>query len=713
MDVKRDILWRVYLSFIGIVVLSILVLGRAFYIQKFQGAHWRSVSDSLHQRFVALDAERGTIYSEDGQMLSTSIPIFDIYMDFRAGGLREKKGKRFHENIDSFAYAMADYFKDKTAKQYKKEFQLAYKTNERYYPLKKKLSFEDYKAFRAFPLAREGRNKSGVIVEVNSKRETPFGLLANRTIGLSREFKDANNKAKKQNVGLERSYDSVLSGRDGQKLVRYIAGGTAIPIEGSQTDPVHGQDVYTTIDVNIQDITETALMRMMLQCEGPYGTAIVMETSTGKIKAMANLGRRPDGTYWEDDNYALRVTEPGSTIKLATLLSVLEKGSSTIDEMVYVGGAGRLEVAPGKVVVDAERHNQPSLSVKGCFAHSSNVGMSKLAYKAFGTNPSEIKEYFKKFHLTDRSPVDLVNVPKPTMAPLSTKGGEAGLGNMLWMSFGYALQVSPLHTLALYNAVANNGKMMKPYLVNSIQSNGVITKQIEPVVMEDQLCKPSVIQHAQDAMRAVVTEGTARKALAGLPFTVAGKTGTAHVSDGAIKYAHGVYQASFVGYFPAERPQYTCIVVIRTKPRAASHYGGTLAAPVFREIATKLYAMYVEKKEASQYAVGKDSAAFFYAGFTPDIRNVYQSLQMTYRDSAAQNNWATVYASKGQAIIRPATVRSQVMPNVRGMGLKDALYLLENMGMKVKVKGSGKIASQSVPPGTALTKGVTIVLELS
>ena len=712
MDVKRDILWRVYLSFIGIVLLSLLVLGRAFYIQKFQGNHWRSMSDSLHQKFIALDAERGTIYSEDGQMLSTSIPTFDIYIDFNADGLREKKGKRFVENVDSFAFALATYFNDKTAPQYKKELQLAFKDNERYYPLKKKLSFEQYKIFRDFPLVRQGRNKSGVIVEVNSKRETPFGLLANRTIGLSREFKDANNKAKKQNVGLERSYDTVLSGHDGLKLVRYIAGGTAVPIEGSQTDPVNGKDVFTTIDVNIQDITETALMRMMLQCEGPYGTAIVMETSTGKIKAMANLGRRPDGTYWEDDNYALRVTEPGSTIKLATLLSVLEKGTSNINDMVEVGGTGRKEVA-GKMVTDAERHRATSLSVKGCFVHSSNVGMSMLAYKAFGDNPSEIKKYFHKFHLDERSPVDLMNVPKPTMAPLSTEKGEAGLGNMLWMSFGYAIQVSPLHTLTLYNSIANNGKMMKPYLVNSIQSNGVVVKQFQPTVMDENICKPSVIKDVQDAMRAVVTEGTAKRALAGMPFAVAGKTGTAHVSDGAIKYAHGVYQATFVGYFPADKPQFTCIVVIRTKPHAASHYGGTLAAPVFKEIATKLYSMYVEKKNPSMYTAVKDSTGFFYAGYAGDIKNVFRTMNMAYRDSVAQSNWAAVYANNYEPVIKATTVRQQVMPNVRGMGLKDAVYLLENMGLKVAVRGRGKITMQSVAPGTSLAKGITVILELS
>lgn len=710
MEVKRDILWRVYLSFLGIVVLSLLVLGRAFYIQRVEGDHWRSMSDSLHQRFIELDAQRGTIYSEDGQMLSASIPTFDIYIDFNADGLREKKGKRFYENIDSFSMSLAAYFGDQSTAEYKSELKAAFKKNARYYSLKKKLSFEQYKVFREFPLARLGRNKSGIIVETNSKRLPPFGLLASRTIGLSREHMASDGRVRKQNVGLERSYDSVLSGKSGQKLVRYIAGGTAIPIEGSETDPENGKDIYTTLDVQMQDITETALLRMMQQCEGPYGTAIVMETATGKIKAMANLGRRPDGSYWEDDNYALRTTEPGSTIKLVTLLSVLEKGSSAPDDKVEVGTAGRMQVG-NKMVSDAERQPKPVLTVKECFAHSSNIGMSKLAYKAFAQKPAELKEFIHRFHLDVRVPVDLANVPKPTMAPLDQKGSAEG--NMLWMSFGYGIQVSPLHTLMLYNSIANNGRMMKPYLVNSIQNNGVLYKEFQPTVLSENICKPGVIKVARESMEMVVTEGTARRVLAGMPFPVAGKTGTAHVSDGPIKYDHGVYQASFVGYFPADKPQYTCVVVIRTKAHAASHYGGTVAAPVFREIATKLYAMYVDKKDPSLFAAKRDSAAYFYAGYSPDIKNVYNTLKVKYADSTLENNWAMVYASDYQPVVKANTIRKKVMPNVRGMGLKDALYLLENMGVKVTVTGKGKIAAQSVAPGTELSKGISVVLELS
>ncbi len=710
MEIRRDILWRVYLSFLGIVVISLLVLGRAIYIQRAQGNYWLSMSDSLHQRIQSLDAVRGTIYSEDGQMLSASIPTFDIRMDMRADGLIRKEGKIFRENIDSFALAMASFFGDKSKAQYKKELQAAFAKKDRYYLLKKKLSFAEYKEFRQFPLVRLGKNKSGVIVETNTKRLTPFGLLANRTIGLSREFVDESKNVKKQNVGLEKSYDSVLSGIKGQRLVRRTAGGGLVPIEGAQTDPVQGKDIITTIDVNIQDIVQTALMKMMLQCEGPYGTAIVMETQTGKIKAIANLGRQEDGSYHEDDNYALKNTEPGSTIKLVTLLSVLDKGTSSPQDNVEVGTAGRMMVGK-KIVTDAERQPRSSLSVLECFAHSSNVGMSKLAYKAFAKKPSELKEYMHKFYLDRKTAIDLPDIAKPLMAPLDQKGSAEG--NMLWMSFGYGISISPLQILTLYNAVANNGRMMKPYLVSNIQNNGIAVKEFQPVVLDNSISKPSVIQAAKTSMEMVVTEGTARRALAGLPFAVAGKTGTAHVSDGKIKYAHGVYQASFVGYFPADNPQYTCIVTIRTKPRAASHYGGTLAAPVFKEIATKLYAMYVERKMPTHYAAVKDSSAYYYAGNVDDIKRVYNNLNVAYADSAKQNKWARVYASNYKPVVKETAVNKQVMPNVKGMGLKDAVYLLEYIGVKVAVKGRGKVSVQSVAPGTGVTKGMTVTLELS
>jgi cell division protein FtsI (penicillin-binding protein 3) len=684
------------------VLLSFVVLGRAFYIQHVQGHYWRSMSDSLHQKFVELDAERGTIYSEDGQMLSTSIPFFDIYIDFAAEGLRDKNGKRFRENLDSFSTALSHFFNDKTISEYKKALRQAYNEKNRYYLLKKGLSFEQYKTFREFPLVKLGRNKSGVIAEVKTKRLNPFGLLAKRTIGLARE--------NAQNVGLERTYDSLLKGTTGKRLVRFIAGGAAVPVEGYEIEPENGKDVNTTLDVSIQDIVENSLMKMMVQSESQYGTCIVMETKTGKIKAIANLGKSANRTYDENLNFALQTNEPGSTIKLATLLSVLDAGSSKIDDLVQVGSAGSAYVGV-RNVNDAERSPKPVLTVKECFAHSSNVGMSKLAYKAFASDPQKFKDYLHRFHLDRRVNIGLVGEEAPVLP--RWKRNKEGLHAMLTMSFGYAIEVSPLHTLMLYNAIANNGKMVRPYLVNSIKNNGIIIKEFSPEIIDENICKPQVIIAARQSMEAVVTEGTAKAVFADVPFAVAGKTGTAHVAGGNVKYYDGIYQASFVGYFPADKPEYTCIVVIKTKPHAAMHYGGQLAAPVFKEVATKLYAMYVQRKNILPLQYKPDSTFNIYAGKTNDVKDIFGAMNISYVDSTVQKPWSVVYTNPDKPVIKLSVVEKKIVPDVRNMGLKDALYLLENSSIKVITKGRGKVVAQDILPGTPVTKNQNITLLLN
>jgi cell division protein FtsI (penicillin-binding protein 3) len=701
-EIKRDILWRVYLSFLGVVVLSLVVLGRAFYIQRVEGSYWRSMSDSLHQKFVPMDAERGTIYSEDGQMLSTSIPFFDIYMDFGADGLREKNGKRFRENLDSFSISLSKFFGGKSASVYKKELKRAYNLKDRYYLIKKGLTFEQYKTFRAFPLVRLGRNKSGIIPEVRSKRLNPFGLLARRTIGLARD--------NAQNVGLERTYDSMLKGSTGKRLVRFIAGGAAIPVEGYEIDPVNGRDVITTLDIRMQDIVESALMSMLRQSESQYGTCLVMETSTGKIKAMANLGRDAKGGYSETLNFALQTTEPGSTIKLATLLAVLDHGSKNINDLVDVGTTGNQYVGV-RNVTDAERAPKALMTLRECFAHSSNVGMSKVAYQAFANEPDLYKKYLQKFHLDKRSGIDLVGEEAPVVPRL--KRNKEGLHAMVTASFGYAIEVSPLHTLMLYNAIANKGKLMKPYLVNSIKSNGVTIKEFEPTVLEEELCSPDVVSAARQCMEAVVTEGTAKDVFKDFPFSVAGKTGTAHVAGGAIKYYDGVYQASFVGYFPANEPEYTCIVVIKTRPHAAIHYGGQLAAPVFREIATKLYAQFVRGNKSGPMNVVPDSSFYAYSGFTRDVKSILSDLKVPHKDSSQSQDWSIVYNNNWKPVVRSTPVSRKSMPDVKNMTLKDALYLLENMDMNVLVRGKGKVVAQDLAPGATISKNQTVTLLLN
>ncbi|HSQ44578.1 MAG TPA: hypothetical protein VLM16_06250, partial [Ginsengibacter sp.] len=287
MDVKKDILWRIYLCFLGIIMLGAIILGRVVYIQRVQGAYWKKMSNTQHLKYMDINAERGTIYSEDGNMLSTSIPVFDVYVDFGADGLREKNGKRFYDNLDSLSISLAKLFKDASVSSYRRLLVSGYKSQDRYYPLKKKISFEEYTSLRNFPLIRQGRNKSGFIVDVRDNRVNPYVLLANRTVGLSRGDTS-------KNVGLERSYDSILKGQTGSRLMRYMAG-AYVPVDGAEIEPENGRDIITTIDTYMQDAAENALMKMMVANNSLHGTFIVMETQTGKIKAIANLGRRPDG----------------------------------------------------------------------------------------------------------------------------------------------------------------------------------------------------------------------------------------------------------------------------------------------------------------------------------------------------------------------------------------------------------------------------------
>jgi cell division protein FtsI (penicillin-binding protein 3) len=338
--------------------------------------------------------------------------------------------------------------------------------------------------------------------------------------------------------------------------------------------------------------------------------------------------------------------------------------------------------------------------------------MSKIAYKAFASEPDLYKNYLQKFHLNKKTGIDLVGEGAPVLPRL--KRNKEGLHAMITASFGYAIQVSPLQTLMLYNAIANNGKMMKPYLVNSIKNNGVTVKEFEPTVLDESIAKPKVIEAAKLCMQAVTTIGTAKDVFKDSPFPVAGKTGTAHVAGGDLKYYDGVYQASFAGYFPADKPEYTCVVVIKTKPHAPMHYGGQLAAPVFKEVANKLYAMYVQGKKGLSMPVTPDSSLFTYAGYTPDIREVFQQMNAKVVDSASKSNWSLVYSNNNyKPVIKANQVSKNIMPDLSHMTLKDALYELENRDIKVIVKGRGKVVAQDVMSGTTVNKNQTVTVLLN
>lgn len=704
MDIKKDILWRVYLCFLGMVLLGIVVVARAFYIQQAEGKYWTNLGDSMHLRYLPIDAERGTIYSEDGNMLSTSVPVFDIYIDFAAEGLREKNGERFTKNIDSLSICLANLFRDKTAAAYKKELQLGYRNKERYHSLRKKVSFSDYQQFRDFPLVKLGKNKSGFIVETKDKRINPYVLLANRTIGLSR-----NNAS---NVGLEQSYDSLLKGKTGQQLVRYVAG-TYLPVDGGEVEPENGKDIISTLDTYIQDVTESALLNMLVRNNSLHGTAIVMETATGKIKAIANLGKQRDSVYTEDLNYGIgKATEPGSVFKLATLMSLLEDKYVDINSIVDCeGGQKRFYGLP----IRDSHLGDGAITVKDAFAKSSNVAFAKLADQYYHEQPAKFLEHLHRFRLDQMTGVDITAssgrplIKKPTSRSWSKT-------TIPFMAHGYEELVTPLHMLMLYNAVANDGRMMKPYLVSAIREYGVEVRKIEPQVLVEKICSDQTLKQVKECMLEVVNNphGTARK-LKDSSYQIAGKTGTAVTALNNKGYNKGnkIYQASFIGYFPAEQPRYTIAVVIQNSRESRMVYGADVSGAVFKEISDRIYGSYLSTRKFTANPKA-DSTAYYYHGAKDEFVSVLNYLNMPFMDSASNGYWryAQVQNNKGLLKLKNETAAATI-PDATGMGLKDAVYLLENAGLKVTATGRGKVISQSLLPGMPLNKSQTINLVLN
>jgi len=681
-------------------IVGACIIGKAFFIQQVQGSYWRGMSDSLHQKIVEIEAERGTIYSEDGSMLSTSIPQFDVYIDFMADGLRAKNGKRFKENVDSLSICLSNLFGDRSSSEYRFLLQTGYREKDRYFLLKKKMSFKEYQQMRTFPLVRLGRNKSGFIPDKKIIRLNPYKMLAYRTIGLLR---DSNR------VGLELTYDKYLEGTKGSRLVRFIAGGASVPVDDFEVEAENGKDIITTLDVNIQDITENALMKMMVKNEAEHGCAIVMEVKTGKIKAIANLGHARDSLYWEDYNYAITPTEPGSTFKLATMLSLLEDKKINLNTSVDLNG-GTWQVYK-RTVYDSEKHGLHNVTVKHAFEESSNVGMAKLAWTHYGSNPNQFINHLKKLKLDTLTGIDLKGEIKPSIySPGSRHWSNTTLP---WMAFGYNLTVSPLQTLTLYNAVANQGKMMRPYLVNEIREDGRIIQQFSPSVIKDSICTSSTLRQLQECLEGVMIDGTG-KSLQGKSYTVAGKTGTALVANGNRGYADKIYQSSFAGYFPADNPQYTIIVVVKNKPHAAIFYGASVAGPVFKEIADQVYNLKVGKNHNTVDAFRKtDTGYYSYAGYTKDIKKVAEALEVKVAKTDGRGVYSRIYKQGVDTVMTSQQISSKNMPILSGMGLKDAVYLCEHLGLKVMIKGRGKVVNQSIAPGQSIAKGQIINIQLN
>lgn len=692
-NTKKDILWRLYLALLGLVILGGFITAQIINVQFVHGDEYRAMADSARTKQQEILPTRGSIYSEHHDVLATSFPYFNIYMDAVAPNDAD-----FKKNIDSLSIALSRMFKDKTPTQYKQKIAQARKQKKRYVEIHKKVTLPQKQQMENFPLYRLGQNRGGMIAEPIETREYPYGSLAVRTIGYVR----SNNR-----VGLEATYDTLLRGKSGYAVVRKVAGGSWVRIgDKNELDPVDGVDVITTLDINIQDITETALRKSLVKNNAAWGTAIVMEVKTGKIKSIANLARTSPGVYLENYNHAISTkVEPGSTWKLFSLMCLFEDGIELND---YVDlNYGKYNFS-GQTMYDSEEHNRTNVTVKTAFALSSNVGISRLASEMYQKDPKKYTQHLIESGITEVTGIELSGERKPRFKTDPSKDDWYGT-TVPWMSVGYELELTPLQLLTYYNGIANDGKMMKPYLVQETQQYGVTLEETEPIVLNEKLCSAATVKKLQECLLAVVDSGTA-KSLKNEYYQFGGKTGTAKVVENGVYSSN--YLASFAGYFPYDNPKYSIVVMVHS-PSNGAYYGGAVAAPVFREIADKVYSHFINIREP----VNADTSKFLGVdadakGYAYDFRKILDWLNVSegFDDN---EEWVAINANGKSASHDIIKTYKYTMPDVRGMGLRDALYLLEINGLKVNVIGLGKVTSQSVTPGQAISEGTNVSIQLN
>jgi len=699
---------RLYLVFTGFLLLAVAVIVSIFRIQLVNGAELRKQGLELATELRSIKATRGNIYSSDGGLLATSIPIFDVRLDLKTEALTNEV---FYDNIDSLAWYLADYFGDKSIRSYRTELVNARKKGNRYYLLKRALDYNELQDVKKFPLLNKGRYKGGFIVEKQTIRKKPFNDLASRTIGYDRE--------NTQRVGLEGAFNTYLAGVKGLRLEKRLAGGVWMPMEDENAvDPQDGYDVYSTIDVNIQDVAENALNKQLVKSGADHGCVVLMEVATGKIKAIANLKMRADGSYTEQYNYAVgEATEPGSTFKLASLMAAIDDGIVSMNDMIDTknGKFYYYDVA----MHDSKEGGYGEISVKRAFEVSSNIGISRIISNGYSKTPERFTNKLYSFGIHQKLGLNIPGEGKPKIKNPVEAGKDWSGISLTQMSIGYEVLMTPLQILTFYNGVANDGKMVKPCFVDKIEFNGKKIKEFETEVINGKLCSDNTLKQLKVMLEGVVANGTATN-LQAAHFPIAGKTGTARIANDKHGYNNQnspfTYQASFVGYFPADKPLYSCIVVV-SAPRNFVYYGNLVAGPIFKEIADKVYSNSIEYHERlnseTQQLAGDIPVS--YSGSKEALETVFAEFKIPFLNAQGAGEWVYTRTKDKEVEMLPANHLANnetLVPNVRGLGLEDALFLLENRGLRVKATGMGMVKSQSLKPGTRIVGKSEIILDL-
>lgn len=698
-NVKTDILWRVYLVYFGMLLFGLAIILKVIQIQFVEGNELLAKAQKQSMKYFMVEAIRGNICADDGSLLATSVPIFNIRMDVASPLITNTE---FNNNVGELSKKLANLFGDKTSYQYKKNLIQARRRGNRYYLIKRNVTYEQLKKLRTFPIFEKGKYHGGLIITPKVKRAKPFNYLAARTLGYE-------NKKENLHVGLEGAYSKYLDGKEGRQLRKRINSGDWKPVyDENEVEPKDGKDIITTIDIDIQDVAESSLLEHLITNKAAWGCAVLMEVQTGEIKAIANLKRNADGSYSETYNYAIGYSgEPGSTFKLASLMAAIEDGYYDLDDTIDIGKG--YVVYHGLTVRDTHFGGNSKMTVRETLEHSSNVGVSKLIYKAYKKNPQKYIDRLYSFHLKEPLGIEIPGEAKPYIKDTKSKSWSAV--SLPFMSYGYELQLTPLQILNFYNTVANNGTMVKPMLVKEIKQGGKIIEKFEPSIIDNSICSSRTIEMAKEMLEGVVQNGTAQS-LKKSPFKIAGKTGTAQIAKPGGGYDKKNYNASFVGYFPANAPKFSCIVVV-SKPSTGRYYASSVAVPVFRDIANKVYATNLDIQVDQEFIADNISLPAYATGYEDELEMVYKKLNISLDSASSNSEWAV--SVKADSVIRLKTkiIKENTIPNVKGMGARDAIYVLENIGLKVKIEGRGFVKSQSVLPGTRVTKGREIILKLS
>ena len=701
---RKAILSRVYIVYFFVCLFALVIVGQTVNIQVVEGVYWKEKAENLTIEYNNIEAVRGNIYAADGSLLATSVPKYEVRFDANTPSITDDF---FYQNVDSLAIELSNLFPERSKKQYVAELIAARKKGARYHLIRRNVKFTELKKMEEFPIFRKGKYKGGFIYTQQNKRVKPFNILAARTIGYDREGI--------QPVGIEGAYSKELRGINGKRLEQKIAGGVWMPIsDENEIEPVDGSDVYSTIDVNIQDVAENALMKQLKLHHAGYGCVAVMEVATGEIKAIANLQRTKDSTYYESYNFVVgAATEPGSTFKLASLMAAFEDGFLELDDMVDTeDGTTKFYDA---VMRDSHKGGYGKISIKESFIKSSNVAISKEINRVYAKDPQKFIDRLNKMYVNKKLGIEISGEGTPYIKNTSDKSWS-GI-TLPWMSIGYEVELTPLNILTFYNAVANNGKMVKPKFVKEIRHRGKLVRKIETEVLNPSICSEKTIKMVKEMLEGVVQEGTATN-LKNDVYKIAGKTGTAQIANKKLGYKYKKdikvsHQASFVGYFPADNPKYTCIVVVNA-PSKGVYYGNLVAGPIFKEVADKVYATSIEIHKEIHKKENQAKSRIPYAkdGYYPDLKKVYEEFGLKTNQGNEVTEWARVNTDVTAAHITARKVSPIYVADVTGMSIKDALYILENQGLSVFFKGKGVVKKQSIAPGEKLVKGNRIFLEL-